>query len=484
MLAEDEQSELDFHGIKVEKDNPEELFELLSTLGKGTFGTVYKARNTQTDAIVAIKMILLAGNDDEVENFLREVKILHDCDHENIVKYYGAYRSLNALWIAMEYCEGGSADQIYKMVKRPLCEALIAYVMREAIKGLTYFHSLHKIHRDIKGGNILLTASGHVKLADFGVSTELMHTLSRRNSFIGTLYWMAPEAIQEKEYDERADIWSMGITLIELAEGSPPNQGAMGQVLLKIPRDPPPTLRQKDMWSPMMHKFLSRLLVKEPTMRPTAAQVLDDPFLSPERLGTADQLAVVIGEVLKKAEGMTVAQRLGDESTGSSATFVENPSDDDAVVDRRGPEPAFRGGPSPGVAAAVSNSLSVPSFFSDGTLADISLLSTADITLDELYPSAGFLSPMRGGCFGGPQSPSSLPSPSVILSDMSPEELERLRVEPPVEGDLLHVTRSLMAMLHHNKHIIEHRGISAEELVASSGKVKLYGTVLKTVLGV
>lgn len=250
--------DLEFHGIKVHKDNPEELFEVLSVLGKGTFGTVYKARNTQTDEIVAIKEILLAGNDDEVENFLREVKILHDCDHENIVKYKGAYRSLNALWIAMEYCAGGSVDQVFKVLKKPLCESLIAFVMREVIKGLTYFHSLHKIHRDIKGGNILLTAEGKVKLADFGVSTELMHTLSRRNSFIGTLYWMAPEAILEKEYDERADIWSLGITMIEMAESAPPHMGAIGPVLFKIPKDPPPTLRQKDMWSPLMHKFLAR----------------------------------------------------------------------------------------------------------------------------------------------------------------------------------------------------------------------------------
>ena len=174
-----------------------------------------------------------------------------------------------------------------------------------------------------------------VKLADFGVSTELVHTLSRRNSFIGTLYWMAP-AIQEKEYDERADLWSLGITVIEMAEAAPPHMGRhYGRALLAIPKDPPPTLHHRDRWSPLMHKFLARVLVKDPQYRPTANQMLTDPFVAPERVGTPEQLKTVIDEVLARQEQMTTARRLGEDTSASSMTFVERDSEREDLSSRQ-----------------------------------------------------------------------------------------------------------------------------------------------------
>lgn len=329
-MTDDEKSE--FHGIPIEKEDPEVLFEILRLLGKGTFGHAYMVRNTNTNEIVAAKQIPLVS-DEEIEVVRREVRILSMCDHPNVVRYRGTYRGLNALWITMEYCAGGSVDGIYNILKRPLPENLIAYICREVVQGLVYLHSVKKIHRDIKGGNILLTQDGSVKISDFGVSTELMHSMSRRNSFIGTLYWMAPETIQEKEYDERADIWSLGITLIEIAEGQPPRRDMhYALALFAIPNQPAPQLRRRDDWSPVMHKFLAKLLVKDPQHRPTAEQLLADPFLAPQSIGpdAQAQLRQVIEAVQERAAGMTTARRLGEESSESDATVVERRSDGDS----------------------------------------------------------------------------------------------------------------------------------------------------------
>lgn len=186
----------------------------------------------------------------------------------------------------MEFCGGGSCEGLYKALKSNLSEKEISIIVRETLQGLAFLHSCNKLHRDIKAGNILLTDNGGIKLADFGVSTQLTKTFSKRNTFIGTPYWMAPEVItaeqQNSSYDCKADIWSLGITAIEIAECSPPmfDMHPM-RVLFTIPKAPSPTLKEKSKWSGEFHQFLALCLIKDPDVRPSAEQLLEHKFVTP-----------------------------------------------------------------------------------------------------------------------------------------------------------------------------------------------------------
>uniref|UniRef100_A0A8C9RC98 Mitogen-activated protein kinase kinase kinase kinase n=1 Tax=Scleropages formosus TaxID=113540 RepID=A0A8C9RC98_SCLFO len=211
--------------------------------------------------------------------------MMKDCKHSNIVAYFGSYLRRDKLWICMEYCGGGSLQDIYH-VTGPLSESQIAYVSRETLQGLNYLHSKGKMHRDIKGANILLTDSGYVKLADFGVSAQITLTLAKRKSFIGTPYWMAPEvaAVERKGgYNQLCDIWAVGITAIELAELQPPmfDLHPMRALFLMTKSNfQPPKLKDKMKWSNNFHHFVKLALTKNPKKRPTADKLLQHPFVS------------------------------------------------------------------------------------------------------------------------------------------------------------------------------------------------------------
>ncbi|KAG5482481.1 hypothetical protein CUR178_05620 [Leishmania enriettii] len=310
--------------IHVREEDPNELFEIVESIGVGNFGVVLKARNRATDDIVAIKQVPLSDTDKEdLDTIVKEVEILQECDHPNIVRFYGTYHSMGVLWIVMEYCEGGSVDTAYDLLRRPLSEPLIAYVCRQTLLGLRYLHERHVIHRDIKGSNLLLTKDGQVKLADFGVSTELKHTLSRRNSFIGTALWMAPEALTEKDYDSRADMWSLGITTIELAEGQPPYLGMhIARAVFFIPLNDPPTLHAKERWSPQMHVFIRRLLTKDKELRPSAATMLMDPFVSPSAVASQEDMAAAVEQLLTRRRSMGEKQDGNDRGSNASAMTI------------------------------------------------------------------------------------------------------------------------------------------------------------------
>uniref|UniRef100_A0A8C7Q1M6 non-specific serine/threonine protein kinase n=1 Tax=Oncorhynchus mykiss TaxID=8022 RepID=A0A8C7Q1M6_ONCMY len=230
-------------------ENPEEIWEIIGELGDGAFGKVYKAQNKQTGTLAAAKVID-TKTEEELEDYMVEIDILASCDHRYIVKLLDAFYYESKLWILIEFCAGGAVDAVMLELERPLTEPQIRVVCRQTLEALAYLHEIKVIHRDLKAGNILFSQEGDIKLADFGVSAKNTMTLQRRDSFIGTPYWMAPEVVmcetsKDRPYDYKADIWSLGVTLIELAQIEPPNHEMNPmRVLLRIAKADPPTLMQ------------------------------------------------------------------------------------------------------------------------------------------------------------------------------------------------------------------------------------------------
>lgn len=280
-------NEIDLANLK----DPSGYFELIEVVGNGTYGQVYKGCHTRTGQLAAIKVMKVT--EEEEEDIKLEINVLKMYSHHrNIAAYYGAFikkspnRKDDQLWLVMEYCGAGSITELIKTVKgNSLSEDWIALISREILQGLSHLHKNKVIHRDIKGQNVLLTSKAEVKLVDFGVSAQLDKTMGRRNTFIGTPYWMAPEVIacdedHRKTYDYKSDLWSLGITAIEMAEGKPPLcELHPMRALFVIPRDAAPKLKSKK-WTKNFHNFIEVSLMKDHTRRPSTDQLATHPFIN------------------------------------------------------------------------------------------------------------------------------------------------------------------------------------------------------------
>ncbi|CAI9741360.1 Serine threonine kinase [Octopus vulgaris] len=325
-------------------EDPEKVFTELREIGHGSFGAVYFAKNLITKEIVAIKKMSFSGKSsaEKWQDIVKEVKFLRDLKHRNIIDFKGCYLREHTTWLVMEYCLGSAAD-IIEVHKKPLKQVEISAICHDALEGMHYLHSQGKIHRDIKAGNILLRENGLVKLADFGSASMT----SPANSFVGTPYWMAPEvilAMDEGQYEGTADIWSLGITCIELAERKPPlfNMNAMS-ALYHIAQNDSPTLSPGD-WSESFHDFVDSCLAKCPADRPSAQKLLFHQFVNTPRSNTVildlifrtkDAVRELDNLQYRRMKKILMVENNDDEAKNSTGepSADDSSQDDDTLID-------------------------------------------------------------------------------------------------------------------------------------------------------
>lgn len=322
-------------------------YVLQQEIGEGSFGKVYRASHKLDPAQLAAVKIIPIENQDTLNDLNKEIDILRKVGQSNfIVWYHGSYQTLDGfLWIVMDLCDLGSVHDILQMCQMELKEVEICDIMAAATMGLNHLHSKHLLHRDVKCANILLTKRGGVKLADFGISTQTHTQQQKRHTTIGTPFWMAPEVIEDVQnqgYDEKCDLWSLGITLVEIAEGAPPlaHLHPMRAVFL-IPTRAPAVLKDGlGKWSQGMNDFLSRCLVKDPKLRASAGELLLHPFIGQAALrlgasveGNSEAVAKLAGEC-----GPLIAKYLKDKALGVGEAIVEEEEEvrEEALLDRAG----------------------------------------------------------------------------------------------------------------------------------------------------
>ncbi|KAL6077453.1 Serine/threonine-protein kinase svkA [Balamuthia mandrillaris] len=288
-------------------EDPNSAFTLHNKLGEGAYGIVYRAEYKNTGFILAAK-VLPQRDEKEFQNMKKEINILKKCGHECIVQYYGCATTDDAVWILMDYCGLGAIRDLIKYRQKSSSSALsepeIAVILLNVIQGLKYLHSQGVIHRDLKSANILLNEEGVAKIADFGVSAQTGHDQTKARTIIGTPLFMAPEVLDGAEYNFKADIWSLGITAIEFAEGAPPYfKEQFLRAMIRLTTEPPPTLQEKAKWSDKFHDFIATCLRKEPEARPTCDQLLQHPFIEyAKSLQASEALKALIEDCRKLAE--------------------------------------------------------------------------------------------------------------------------------------------------------------------------------------
>ena len=275
--------------------DPEQKYQLLKRLGQGASGTVWLAEDRATREKVAIKVASVLSNPEALKN---EIALLNLSRHPAIVEYRETFAKEDNMWLVQELVHGGTlTDVLGPSIRIP--EHIIAYVVRSVLQGLAYLHRAQRLHRDVKSDNVLVSYQGDVKLTDFGFATGLTTEQCQRQSTVGTPYWMAPELIQGEPYDSRADIWALGVLLIELAEGKPPylDEVTPLRALLMITANPSPTLAAPH-WSPEINHFLAACMAKNPSERPFAEQLLLHPFMS--SAGTREEFSHFATDILRR----------------------------------------------------------------------------------------------------------------------------------------------------------------------------------------
>ncbi|KAI9221611.1 kinase-like domain-containing protein [Blastocladiella britannica] len=320
---------------------PDADVEVIETLGKGNYGYVYRGKvKSIGDVMSAVKVVFL--KESELKETWQEVEILAECNHPNVVRLYTTYMKGLYLWIAMEYCGGGSVDTLYAVLPKPMTEEAISVIIHEAVKGLAYFHDQKFIHRDIKAGNLLLTESGEIKLADFGVSARIGHTNNRAHSFIGTPFWMAPEVIRSENdsnnwYDVKADVWSIGITTIELADKCPPLAEIHPMTALKhiLNETMPLGLKNPKKRTKLINDFVQTCLIRDVRRRPNCHELLNHPYMQ-----KADGLRgrELIADLVEKAKTARARRRAGqryddDDGADDAAKYAVSPQPSSAPVE-------------------------------------------------------------------------------------------------------------------------------------------------------
>ncbi|OMJ92079.1 hypothetical protein SteCoe_5286 [Stentor coeruleus] len=312
--------DLNIQDVVSNHEDPEEMFQLLEKLGEGSYGSVIKGLHISSGTIVAIKIVPI---NNEIASLKKEISILKQCRHPNIVGYIGSYIKKGNLWLIMEYCSAGSVADLIKVTKRTLDEVQIASVCQAALRGLEYLHDNKKIHRDIKAGNVLLDHKGIAKLADFGVSAQLANTLSKKDTVIGTPYWMSPEVISRSLYNKKTDIWSLGITAIEMAEGEPPYSHIHPvRAMFAIQKSPAQGLTEPHKWSNEFNDFVKKCLTIDPKQRPTAKELLIHSFIRRNR--GPSLLSELVANSMESLERYRSMQTHDD-----SDEFIDDNDDDD-----------------------------------------------------------------------------------------------------------------------------------------------------------
>ncbi|KAF9569577.1 hypothetical protein EC968_002474 [Mortierella alpina] len=292
-----------------------QLFTKQELVGRGAYGAVYKGIDNETKQVVAIKVLNLDTDEEDVSDIQREIATLSqlkNCDSQNITRYHGSFLNGTKLWIVMDYAAGGSIRSLLQALVR-IDEKCIAVIAREVLQALGYLHKHGIIHRDIKAANILLTDKGRVQLCDFGVAGQVTMNSLKRNSFVGTPYWMAPEVIKEGQtYDCKADIWSFGITVYEIATGNPPfaNENPVRAVSL-IPMSRPAQLEGD--WSPTMKEFVALCLHEEPNERPSAEDLLKTKWIK----NTSKSSPTILKELVARYEQYKLESENNKDETNS-----------------------------------------------------------------------------------------------------------------------------------------------------------------------